>query len=139
MQRWSGLVATASLSTRLRYLRVRPAIAHVRVNIAISEDERVVTLAVEGELDLSTASVLADLPVDLAGRDLVLDLSDVSFMDAAGVSAIVSLMSATETSGGRFRTRGAGGLVSRVLEIVGLGHILSDHDVWTHPQIATPD
>ena len=47
-------------------------------------------VALHGELDVVSADGLADALVEQAGTTVVVDLSDLSFMDCGGVSALVA-------------------------------------------------
>lgn len=80
--------------------------------------ERVV--AGTGDIDLVSADGFRDALVAAAadGLPVVVDLSAVTFLDAAGLSALVAGRIA---AGGRFRVVGATGVVRRVLEVTGLG------------------
>ena len=79
----------------------------------------VCVVSVVGDVDLSTAGRLRDalLSSAAAGHPLVVDLAGVRFLDAAGISALVSGRQAT---GGRLRIVGATGVVHRVLSVTGL-------------------
>jgi anti-sigma B factor antagonist len=56
-------------------------------------DERTTVVSVEGELDLSTAPRLKWVLTDAheAGRELILDLSLVNFMDSTALSVLVGI------------------------------------------------
>jgi anti-sigma B factor antagonist len=76
-----------------------------------------------GELDVATADRLAQTlePVIEGGATLVvLDLSDVTFLDSSGLRTIVRGATALEDHGGRLVVDGASPAVSRVLEVTGL-------------------
>jgi anti-sigma B factor antagonist len=83
---------------------------------AASEPARLV-----GELDLSTAPLLAEAIHDRLGLDgdLVLDLSELTFIDSAGIR---SLLDASHQLQGRGRLvlRSPTAAVSRVFEVVGI-------------------
>jgi anti-anti-sigma factor len=84
--------------------------------------------AASGELDLATAPDLEAvvLPAARAGRDIVLDLRELDFMDSSGVRVVVAVHAAAQESGGGLalvRTAD-GSAVQRVLEVSGLDGIL---------------
>lgn len=79
-----------------------------------------------GELDLSDADRVRDVLVDQAGSTVVLDLTDLRFVDAAGVAGIVSAYRLIGAAGHELRVRGARGIVRRVFEITELGYLLRD-------------
>ncbi|MFF0388295.1 STAS domain-containing protein [Kitasatospora sp. NPDC004615] len=77
---------------------------------------------VDGEIDLDTAPALRRaLAAALeAHREVVLDLSEVTFMDCAGLGALVRARNQADRSGRRLILRGAGRCVVRLLELTGL-------------------
>ncbi len=78
-----------------------------------------------GELDLASTPELANRLVAIAGSTVILDLSDLTFIDARGLAALVEARHRIEGQGDRLELRGAQGLVARVFEICGLAHLLS--------------
>ena len=61
--------------------------------LAVDADEARVTFTPRGELDLATAPELEDKVLGAireAGRQVVLDLRELSFMDSSGVRVLVS-------------------------------------------------
>ena len=77
------------------------------------------TFVLAGELDVSTRTILLEsfhLP-SLAGRNLVLDLSDVTFVDSSGVQSLLIILDALGT--GRLTLRNAQPNVRKLFELVG--------------------
>jgi anti-sigma B factor antagonist len=93
------------------------------------------TLAVSGEVDLSNSekvSELGRLAVDAlsdSDRVLIIDLSDVAFMDSTGLGALVVINNAALVRGSEVRLRGVQPLVRRVLELGGLAAAFHLDDV----------
>jgi anti-sigma B factor antagonist len=93
------------------------------------------TLAVSGEVDLSNSekvSELGRLAVDAlsdSDRVLIIDLSDVAFMDSTGLSALVVINNAALLRGSEVRLRGMQPLVRRVLELGELAAAFQHDDV----------
>ena len=80
-------------------------------------------VAVRGELDAGTASKLADALdalVDDGAKLVVLDASDVEFLDSSGLRVIVNTGIKLSNAGGRLLIEGMSGAVQRVLEVSGL-------------------
>jgi anti-anti-sigma factor len=76
-----------------------------------------------GELDVATAARLEaalEPLVDGKASLVVLDLSEVSFLDSSGLRTIVRTATALEDDGGRLIIDGVSPAVSRVLEVTGL-------------------
>jgi len=78
-----------------------------------------------GELDLASNPELADRLVAIAGSAVILDLSELTFIDASGLAVLLDAKQRIEMQGDRLELRGARGLVARVFEICGLVHLLS--------------
>jgi anti-anti-sigma factor len=92
----------------------------IRIGVSTVEGAAVVT--VDGELDMATAGRLVGAVAELPGghEPVVLDLSNVSFLDSSGVRALLEV-SDRATDGGRpiglLRPSVA---VTRLLDLVGL-------------------
>jgi anti-sigma B factor antagonist len=91
--------------------------------IAVSRDNGdspVVT--VRGEVDLATASQLAEVLDEVVGATL--DLSELAFMDCSAVSALLKADSAAKAVGRRLRIRRASSAVLLILRTLGLDQVL---------------
>jgi anti-anti-sigma factor len=76
-----------------------------------------------GELDVATAARLEaalEPLVDSSATLVVLDLSEVSFLDSSGLRTIVRTATSLEDAHGRLIIDGVSPAVSRVLEVTGL-------------------
>lgn len=81
-----------------------------------------------GEIDLSVRRVLLDELVRATRRHdphLLLDLSGVTFIDCAGLSALVKARRCAEDSGGSLHVVAVQSRVRRVIHLVGLTDLLS--------------
>lgn len=77
-------------------------------------------LIVRGDVDLATADTLLAqlrLLVGLEPGETALDLSRVSFMDSAGLRALIAFDRHIRTNGGRLRLAGASPPVTRLLDL----------------------
>ena len=97
--------------------------------LAVDMDERRATYTPRGELDLATAPELEQkvlAAVRDGGREVVVDLRELTFMDSTGVRAIVAAHHAAEASGTTLRVvrPRPGSAVLRVIEISGIGEAL---------------
>jgi len=61
-------------------------------------------------------------------QDVVLDLSPVSRIDAAGIAALISLYGTAREAGYEFSVCNVSRRVREILDLVGLDHILESHD-----------
>jgi anti-sigma B factor antagonist len=80
-------------------------------------------VALRGEVDAATAHKLADTLdalVDDGAKLVVLDASDVEFLDSSGLRVIVNTGVKLSNAGGRLLIEGMSGAVQRVLEVSGL-------------------
>jgi anti-sigma B factor antagonist len=87
-----------------------------------------VTLAVAGELDLESAGVLAraiDEEIDGEPVELVVDLSALSFLDAAGAGALIDGHRLADERRIRYRIAGVPRIARRVLEVIGMYTVLT--------------
>ena len=88
-------------------------------------DRLVVTLA--GECDLSVRDELTSVLLDAVGRSPVVevDLGGVSFLDSSGVHGLVTAYHASRDADGRIYVINAVGTVADVLDLTGVGELLS--------------
>lgn len=85
-----------------------------------SELDRTI-LTVFGELDLASCSRLAETLTQLADREmLVIDLSQLGFIDSTGISLLVHTHRSCQEAGHRLVLVDGGGQVHRLLELTGL-------------------
>ncbi len=113
--------------------------------IELRPDRERVLVLLGGELDLATVDFVRQELEALrsAGwQQLVLDLSEVSFMDLAGVRLLLSAFEQSDRAGSLFRVRGASPQVRRILELTGNTHILAPAEQQTtgarHASVPTP-
>ncbi len=84
-----------------------------------------------GEIDVYTAPLVREkLDEQLtAGRtDLVVDLTDVTFLDSTGLGVLVGRLKLTRTMGGSMRIVGTDDRVLKVFSITGLDKVFEMHD-----------
>lgn len=94
----------------------------------VRETDGILAVCVEGDFDLANAPALGD-QIDLAletGRNLILDLSEATFIDASIINVLVQ---ASKVVGGRRQTMvlqlGTAAIVERVFEITGIERVLT--------------
>jgi anti-sigma B factor antagonist len=83
-------------------------------------------LPLKGEIDLHVSpSVTASLNamIDRKPERLVVDLSAVSYIDSAGLAALIQAMQKVETYGGKFRLAGLQETVRSIFEISRLDQV----------------
>jgi len=95
--------------------------------IEINRDADRAVIHVAGEIDLSTRDLLgaaATRSFDVA-RTVVVDLAQATFLDSAGLSALIRARNEAERLGCELQIRSATDSVARVLEVTGLLHWLT--------------
>jgi anti-sigma B factor antagonist len=84
----------------------------------------VIVVRVAGEVDLTVSPelerVVVAAPATDGVRGVVVDLSDLRFLDSSGVHALVKGYLATRDAGLVYTVRNASGVVARVLRITGV-------------------
>jgi anti-sigma B factor antagonist len=100
----------------------------------VSADDHVVRLEVAGEVDMSTAPQLLDSLWCTAlvheQHHIVVDLRKVTFIDCAGLSAIVQADQRVRTVNAHLIVCGAPGTVQRLFEVTGLDGSLDVRPSW---------
>jgi anti-anti-sigma factor len=86
-------------------------------------------VAAAGEVDLDTAPLLRVALFDAVDRRSVVcrDLTEVTFLSAAGVNALIAARNQALETGSRLTVRGARGITRRVLQVCGVERLLDGH------------
>lgn len=94
--------------------------------------ERVLELV--GSLDLTTRQAFIDTGMGMldGGSRLLLDMTQVTFIDSTGIGALVELMRVADTREARVEISGRSARVERVLEATGLDVAWSARDGGAH-------
>ena len=100
-------------------------------DVLISDTGEGVLVHLQGELDVETASrfleALGGSPRAGEGREVELDLSDLTFLDVAGVRALVRAHDQMTSDGGRVSVRGLDETRLPAARVLGLGRRLEAH------------
>jgi anti-anti-sigma factor len=85
-----------------------------------------VVVHVDGDIDVATSDQLRSDMSELVdvGPNLVLDLTEVPFMDTIGINALLATRSAVLEHGGSLSVRNPSSSVQRVLDVTGLAAML---------------
>lgn len=97
-------------------------------------------LHVTGDVDVATAPALLHALSGLTNRgfaDLIVDLSDLTFIDAAGLGALVVALRGIQRAGGDLTLRSPPPLARYILELTGVGQVVRvEHEgVTTEPAL----
>ena len=99
-----------------------PEIQDGTLSIRVLEEDSVRTLALVGELDIANAETLAAQLEQTTDGELVLDLSELEFIDSTGIALLVAAHRRLNSGDSvRFRLIGSESLaVQRVMTLTGL-------------------
>jgi anti-sigma B factor antagonist len=98
-------------------------------------------LAIEGDLDLVAAPDLRVRLADAAERAplLVLDLTNLDFVDSTGLGVLVGTHRRLRDAGGEMRLAGASARIQRVLSVTGLDQVFSTFPTVGDAVAAAPE
>lgn len=87
-------------------------------------------ITVRGDIDAYGGHALRDAITDALSieNDVVIDLSEVNFVDSAGVGVLVGAHRAAEKAGRRFAIRQPSHRVSVLLEVTGLNRLFATEE-----------
>lgn len=100
--------------------------------IEISTSAATVTVTVSGDLDVSARNHFVSATLSVTGLTpalLVIDVSEVEFIDSTGAAFLISLAHAIGRHHGVAVLRGASDQVRFVLEVCGAGHLFRQDEV----------
>ncbi|MEH1015119.1 STAS domain-containing protein [Micromonospora sp. CPCC 206060] len=89
--------------------------------------DRTAQIRLDGELTYDTvddARVQLHALIDAGCRQLILEVSGITWSDSVGLALLIGLRSAVTACGGEIAVRGATGQLARVLEITGTRDLL---------------
>jgi anti-sigma B factor antagonist len=93
------------------------------LSLAIESGSSSTTVRVGGEIDLDTAPQLRACLATVAG-DVVVDLTDVSFVDSQAIGLLIAEHQRRQKAGARLVVRGASPVTLRTFELTGVDHVL---------------
>jgi anti-anti-sigma factor len=100
------------------------------LNINTSREGRTTTVAIAGEIDLSTVGDLR-AAVNAAAAErcdlLLLDLTGVDFIDSTGLGGLLELRSTLRSRGVMLEIVAGDGPVRQAVQITGLSELLASH------------
>ncbi|MCU1429485.1 MAG: putative anti-sigma factor antagonist [Actinomycetia bacterium] len=105
-----------------------PDIAEPLLVVTVEREGRSAIVRIEGEVEFATAPRLRATLLDLAHQGalpVILDLSEVSFLDSAGISLLIQAKKRLANGGSDLVLRAPQRNVRRVLEISGVTELFS--------------
>jgi anti-sigma B factor antagonist len=96
-------------------------------DVKTSSDGDWLVVTLSGECDLSVQAELASALADAVSRSaaVVVDLAALTFLDSSGIHELVTAHHAARDRNGHLALRNATGMVATVLEVTGVGELLS--------------
>jgi len=95
--------------------------------LAFTSDQQAdaTVLALTGEIDMQSASVLRDRvdALEVSSGTLVLDLAGVGFVDSSGLGALLGIKKQQDSSGGRLLLTRLSPAVTRLIEITKMDRV----------------
>jgi anti-sigma B factor antagonist len=85
-------------------------------------------LAITGEVDMASAPGLRDQLQQLDARNVIIDLSGVTFIDSTGLGVLVTALKRSREAGGHLVLRSPTRATRRVLDITGLSQLVPVED-----------
>lgn len=133
MKALPGVVAGHRHAGRQTHSRLAQAVPFCTVSVTIrcSEQPPWTVLSVGGELDVAGAPDLRQAVVKtVAGgcRGLILDISELDFIDSFGIGAVVAALKRLRQRGGELALVCPSPRIRRVFEICDLDRIIAIHD-----------
>ncbi|PYZ92121.1 anti-anti-sigma factor [Salipaludibacillus keqinensis] len=99
----------------------------MNLDIQVTEGEHGNVAYLSGEVDVYTATKLKETLNPIAEQknsDLVVDLSEVNYIDSTGLGIFIGVLKATEKSGSTLKLTGLNDRVKRLFEITGLNEVI---------------
>ncbi len=99
----------------------------MNLEIKVTEVEGGSVASLSGEVDVYTASKLKETLYPLAEQqntNLIVDLSDVNYIDSTGLGIFIGVLKASEKSSSSLKLKGLNERVKRLFEITGLNEVI---------------
>ena len=99
----------------------------MNISIDVKETESVLAVKVNGEIDAYTAPQLREKLFPFSEKEgvkMVVDLSEVNYMDSTGLGVFVGVFKNVRAHNGEFKIVGLSDRLQRLFEITGLADII---------------
>ncbi|WP_046175782.1 anti-sigma factor antagonist [Domibacillus indicus] len=100
----------------------------MNISIDVQEQEQQTTIKISGEIDAYTAPKLRETAFPYTEKketNLVIDLSEVSYMDSTGLGVFVGLFKSLNANDGTMKLVGLSDRLKRLFDITGLADIMN--------------
>jgi len=95
----------------------------MQIKTQVDNDTTIFTLS--GEVDLSNSPILRKKLLESINTNILVDLSDVSYMDSSGLATLIEAMQKVNKNARTFKLTGVKGAVKNILEIARLTEVFS--------------
>lgn len=98
------------------------------LHVSVSPEGTATAVALRGEADVATVAALVDTLAGLSAHgegDIVVDLSQIEFMDIATLRAVLAARADLAGNGRQLTLRSPSRIAGRVLGVFGLDHLVS--------------
>ena len=95
---------------------------HLQIEVRSATEPVVVSLV--GEVDMASETLVVEALSALAAREVIVDLSQVGFLDSSGIRALVMSHRASTAAGGSLALRGPSSEAAQVLELTRLNEVI---------------
>lgn len=99
----------------------------MNLDIQLQEEQQKNIVFLSGEVDVYTASKLKESLTPLAeqeNKELVVDLSNINYIDSTGLGIFIGALKATEKSNSTLKLTGLNERVKKLFEITGLNEVI---------------
>ncbi|MCJ7842198.1 anti-sigma factor antagonist [Lederbergia sp. NSJ-179] len=99
----------------------------MNISIDVQEMESIISAKLAGEIDAYTAPKVREALLPLAeqsGIKIVVDLTDVHYMDSTGLGVFVGLFKTLKKYDGKLVLKGMSGRLKRLFDITGLTDVM---------------
>lgn len=96
---------------------------------SVSEQHEKLVVTLQGDVDLEHSPAIRSLLLDCMqrGKDVIVDLTAVTYIDSSGIANLVEAMQGATRQGTRFGLVAVAGQVTRVLELARLDKVFDVH------------
>jgi anti-anti-sigma factor len=102
-----------------------------KLSLEVAAEGDAVTIRLHGEVDLAGKPLIDDAvdALEIAGRDLIIDLSGVTFMDTTGIKFLIETKRRCDAGGAHLVVASPTPSVRRLLEICSVHELLGLTDL----------
>jgi anti-anti-sigma factor len=93
-------------------------VGECEVDVTESAEDGAVVVRLSGEIDITMAEEIAEVPVEVADGSVIVDLAAVTFLDCQGLGSLIALRERAAAAGNRLLVRSPSRTVTRLLRLL---------------------